>query len=256
MSWTPEALALVNEFRGEQLDVAAWTSTRVAKAVIDGVNPDDIDAAIRPVAEEINAIAATGAAKQAELVEQFLRAFIASQAIRVADSLVDQVVGAALRGSHGLGADAAFYIAVRPKEMIKQGMAPGDALRASTAMTSGAVQRKTLDVSTEPVLSFTRRAGLRYYRSTAWGACGFCVMLAGRGAVYSETSKSFKSHPGCRCSAYPATKGTDISALGQVSHDMWYRIAAEQPWASAKDNLSVFRREWKKYQVEHGIITP
>lgn len=256
MAWDKEALALVEEFRGQQLDVASWTASQVANTVISSVNPDDIDAAIRPVAREIDAIAATGAAKQAELVEQFLRAFIASQAVNVADSLVDAVVGAALAGSKGLGADAAFYIAVRPKEMIKQGMSPGDALRASTAMTSGVVQRKTLDVSTAPVLEFTRKAGLRYYRSTAWGACGFCVMLAGRGAVYHEHSKAFKSHPGCRCSCYPATRGTDLSRLGKVSHDLWYDIAARQPWASAKENLSVFRREWKRYQVEHGIIVP
>lgn len=256
MPWDRQALALVEAFRGEQLDVAAWTASRVANTVISGVNPDDIDAAIRPVAEEINAIAATGAAKQAQLVEEFLRAFITAQAVRVSSTLVDQVVDAALKGSKGLGADAAFYIAVRPKEMIKQGMPPGDALRASTALTSGVVQRKTLDVSTRPVLEFTRRAGLRYYRSAAWGACGFCVMLAGRGAVYYQGSKSFKSHPACRCSCYPATRGTDMGRIGQVSHDLWYDIAKRQPWASGKENLSVFRREWKKYQVEHGIIVP
>lgn len=39
------------------------------------------------------------------------------------------------------------------------------------------------------------------------GACPFCAMLIGRGAVYAEASADFASHDRCQCSAVPAFKG-------------------------------------------------
>jgi len=41
----------------------------------------------------------------------------------------------------------------------------------------------------------------RFARS---GACKFCLMLAGRGAVYTEASVSFAAHGGCSCVASPS----------------------------------------------------
>lgn len=39
------------------------------------------------------------------------------------------------------------------------------------------------------------------------GSCGFCAMLIGRGAVYTEATVDFGAHDHCRCSAVPAWKG-------------------------------------------------
>lgn len=39
------------------------------------------------------------------------------------------------------------------------------------------------------------------------GGCGFCVMLIGRGSVYSKRSADFASHDHCNCSAVPAFNG-------------------------------------------------
>lgn len=39
------------------------------------------------------------------------------------------------------------------------------------------------------------------------GGCGFCAMLIGRGAVYTESTADFAAHDHCRCSAVPAFKG-------------------------------------------------
>lgn len=41
------------------------------------------------------------------------------------------------------------------------------------------------------------------------GGCksGFCDMLIGRGAVYSEATADFAAHDGCQCSAVPAFAG-------------------------------------------------
>lgn len=46
-----------------------------------------------------------------------------------------------------------------------------------------------------------------YRRNASGGACRFCRMLAGRGAVYKEASAHFASHPGCHCTASPVFNG-------------------------------------------------
>lgn len=46
------------------------------------------------------------------------------------------------------------------------------------------------------------------YRRSASNGCKFCVMLAGRGAVY-RNHPHFASHPHCRCTATPVFKGGD-----------------------------------------------
>ncbi len=41
-------------------------------------------------------------------------------------------------------------------------------------------------------------------------ACAFCLMLEGRGEVYSQSSADFASHDSCGCSAEPAFEGEPI----------------------------------------------
>jgi hypothetical protein len=46
-----------------------------------------------------------------------------------------------------------------------------------------------------------------WQRETDGNACAFCVMLAGRGTVYSEASADFSSHDHCGCTAVAAWDG-------------------------------------------------
>lgn len=43
-----------------------------------------------------------------------------------------------------------------------------------------------------------------WQRFARGGACKFCVMLAGRGAVYTETTARFAAHTSCHCVAGPS----------------------------------------------------
>lgn len=43
-----------------------------------------------------------------------------------------------------------------------------------------------------------------WQRVASGGACDFCRMLAGRGAVYKESSVHFASHGDCNCAAVPS----------------------------------------------------
>lgn len=50
-------------------------------------------------------------------------------------------------------------------------------------------------------------AAAGWQRQTSGKGCKFCRMLAGRGAVYRETTARFASHPHCSCSASPVFDG-------------------------------------------------
>lgn len=49
----------------------------------------------------------------------------------------------------------------------------------------------------------------RGWQREADGGCPFCVMLASRGAVYSEASVDFAAHDHCQCIAVPAFEGAE-----------------------------------------------
>lgn len=48
------------------------------------------------------------------------------------------------------------------------------------------------------------------------GGCGFCRMLAARGAVYKEATTRFASHPKCHCTAQPVFLGGDVGEEADV----------------------------------------
>ena len=58
-------------------------------------------------------------------------------------------------------------------------------------------------------------------RITHPGACGFCRMLAGRGAVYKRETARFAAHqPKCFCTAAPAFRGGDMGPEASVMQYM------------------------------------
>ena len=103
------------------------------------------------------------------------------------------------------------------------------------------------------------------------GSCGFCAMLAGRGAVYKESTVDFRAHDHCHCTARPvfigqesinkdlaaewgtATKGTRGKAAIQTWNKYWEAknggsettagIAEERSGTPAVEHQSVGRAE-------------
>jgi len=75
---------------------------------------------------------------------------------------------------------------------------------SALTLVGGGLQRIIADTDRQSVIGSLRddpqAAG--WERETA-GGCDFCVMLAGRGAVYSADTADFSSHDHCRCTAVP-----------------------------------------------------
>ena len=73
------------------------------------------------------------------------------------------------------------------------------------ARTEGAAQKIVADMQRQTVAQSAERDpnARGWARFTDEDACGFCLMLAGRGGVYTSSTVKFGSHDHCHCLAGP-----------------------------------------------------
>jgi hypothetical protein len=72
------------------------------------------------------------------------------------------------------------------------------------AFLLGSAQKYTLAPARQTVSqSAIRDPAAQGWARVTHGGCEFCLMLAGRGAVYSEASVDFEAHGHCKCAAEP-----------------------------------------------------
>ena len=82
-----------------------------------------------------------------------------------------------------------------------------DWARART-LVKGGMQLRIANASRYTVAgsSIADPAADGWMRQTSGSGCAFCEMIAGRGAVFSESSADFAAHDHCSCAAVPAWK--------------------------------------------------
>lgn len=92
-----------------------------------------------------------------------------------------------------------------------------DPYQRALARAEGGLQRLIADVGRDTVMrsSIEDPQAIGWQRVTS-GGCGFCQMLASRGAVYSESTVRFGAHDNCRCFAVPAFEGAPLPVHGFV----------------------------------------
>lgn len=81
------------------------------------------------------------------------------------------------------------------------------------ALILGGTQRRLADhVRYTVAANAVEDRAARGWQRVGSGGCtsGFCDMLIGRGAVYSEATADFAAHDNCRCSAVPAWGGEPL----------------------------------------------
>jgi len=83
---------------------------------------------------------------------------------------------------------------------------------AARTQINGGLQKRIADQARESVTvsSVQDPAAQGWQRVTSGKSCPFCVMLASRGRVFSESSADFASHGHCDCYAVPAWGGEPI----------------------------------------------
>lgn len=112
--------------------------------------------------------------------------------IRLADGLpIDQI-----EASMSTTARAGFYKALRTGRTVEE------AQRVALVRTLGSTGRLVLQGSRDTVRGSLSadRVGRGWQRIAGAGACSFCKMLAGRGAIYSADTADFAAHDHCGCS--------------------------------------------------------
>lgn len=82
---------------------------------------------------------------------------------------------------------------------------------AAVTLAVGGLQRLIANAARDTVTgSAVADPAAEGWQRVAYGGCGFCRMLAGRGAVYTEGRADFASHDHCHCHATPAWKGKPV----------------------------------------------
>lgn len=82
------------------------------------------------------------------------------------------------------------------------------------------VQLETARPFRDTTLTNTKRdpASVGWRRNTSADECRLCRMLAGRGAVYKESTARFATHPNCSCTASPAFDDGEVTEASVLQY--------------------------------------
>jgi hypothetical protein len=91
---------------------------------------------------------------------------------------------------------------------VKRSMVAGKTVEQAMAdafvLSVGAATRMVMNAGRQTVMqSAVASPQCEGWQRVTSGGCSFCIMLAGRGSVYSEATADFQSHDHCMCSAEP-----------------------------------------------------
>lgn len=143
-------------------------------------------------------------------VPEVIGYFAEGSAALAADFYDDERAAAAARGRF-----TAEPVIVDRVEKIRRGVAwAAQPLFDGDGDTSSRLAEVVQLETARPYRDTVTTNRLRDPESVGWrrvtgGGCKFCTMLAGRGAVYRESTVRFASHPNCHCTAQPVFRGND-----------------------------------------------
>lgn len=135
-----------------------------------------------------------------------------------------------------------FYGQIAPKQMVQKGIR--DVAAKTTTLVVGGATRHVLDGGRGTLTESVRgdRQALGYARVTAGKPCAFCAMLAGRGAVYKESTAKFEAHDHCACTVEPRYR-RDAALPGRGDE---FRDLYKQQAQGGSDPLNAFRRAYER----------
>lgn len=202
MAATAEARRLTEAHRLAQLRLGAQT-VQSMRSVWPLLDVDDLDGTferwLRPVTTIINGQRATSARLAANYMRTFKTLELGASAPAASLVLVETVPAQALATSMVVTGPASV------KSAIGRGVLPTLAMETAEARSAASAMRHALNGGRETITESVTadREALGWRRVTSGMACDFCSLLAGRGAVYSESTVHFDAHDGCSCSAEP-----------------------------------------------------
>lgn len=130
---------------------------------------------------------------------------------------------------------AASFEATVPDDLLPdERIAKSIAWAVNTATTSatalaqlqGTMQRAVLDAQRQTVSYNASREGVKYRRHCGYAACNWCLVMAGRGAVYRTAQNAVRGHDNCRCLAIPERSGMEAYTVPTLVRDAEKRYVA------------------------------
>lgn len=89
--------------------------------------------------------------------------------------------------------------------------------------------------------SFTDPRGQGWHRVAIGETCDFCLMLTGRGGVYTRSSVRFKSHVKCNCACAPSWDANAVE-VPDIAYEASARTASLSP--RQRDEMNKRIRDW------------
>lgn len=143
----------------------------------------------------------------------------------------------------------------RIDRFVEQGFREDQAVAKVLPMVLGTAERVVLDGQRTTILDSVEQdtgADARWYRLTDADPCGFCALLASRGAVFrSEDTASFETHNSCGCTAAVSFTGqVTLTGAAARASDVYFGMKQSPNYDSDKTLLQNFRAAWTAAQVE------
>ncbi|MFE6282441.1 hypothetical protein [Streptomyces sp. NPDC057877] len=227
---SPQAQALTRQFQQQVLNVAELIARRLRITALraDVANIDDWWERISPqVQREI----LTGHTALARLARGYLAQHAALEGVALAPVIIEpdpEQVATALRVS----GPVAF------KTQMAISGSEAAATRVMASQLQGAATRLVLEGDRQTTMrTFTERGEVEGWRRVAGRSspCPFCLMLIGRGAVYSKQSARFQSHDRCSCKPELLYRHEPEPPEIRRLQEQWYTATAGHSGKAAVD---------------------
>lgn len=191
---SPQAQALTRHYQQQVLNVAALIARRLR---ITAMRADtaDIDSWWERISPQIQQEILTGQSALARLARGYLQQHALLEGVALAPVVIEpdpEQIATALRVSG-------------PVAFKTQMAISGSEVQATRVMASqlqGSATRLVLEGDRQTTMrTFAERGEVEGWRRVAGrgSPCPFCLMLIGRGAVYSKETARFQSHDRCSC---------------------------------------------------------
>ena len=191
---SPQAQALTREYQQQVLRVAELIARRLRVTAMRA-DVTDIDSWWDQVSPQIQQEILTGQSALARLARGYLVQHARLEGVVIAAAVIEpnaQQIATSLR--------VAGPVAFKTQMAISGSEA--QATRVMASQMQGTATRLVLEGDRETTMrTFAERDEVEGWRRVAGSGspCPFCLMLVGRGAVYSKQTARFQSHDRCSC---------------------------------------------------------
>jgi hypothetical protein len=233
---------LLNRYQGQQSAVALRAAQAIYNLWLHLIHPESFNAGWAQLEPLANGIVNTHYNMTAASAAQYY------SASRV-------VAGNTYMNVPGVSPDEAYIskvLSIMGPGMYKhylKDQPPENAITMTADGLKGSVTRLVLAGGRDTVTGITPQDPVAkgWERVIEPGACSFCAMLAGRGAVYKESTADFRAHDHCKCVARAVF-------IGEPSVNTGLSEAWGEATKGTRGKAAI--AAWDKYWSSHGNSLP